>query len=185
MKELVRCRWAESDPYLRDYHDAEWGVVVKDSRALWEMLVLEGFQAGLSWLTILKKRAAFTKAFKGFDPKKVARFGPADVERLLEDEGIIRSRAKIEAAIGSAKIYLAMEKAGEGFSAFVWDLAGGKVIRGNGQVVAKSALSEMMSKALKKKGFKFVGPVIVQAWMQGVGILDDHALNCFRRTKRV
>jgi DNA-3-methyladenine glycosylase I len=181
MKELVRCRWAESDAFLRDYHDAEWGVVVKDSRALWEMLVLEGFQAGLSWLTILKKRAAFTQAFKGFDPKKVARFGPADVERLLKDEGIIRSRAKIEATIASAKIYLAMEKDGEDFSTFVWTLAGGQPIRGSGHPVAKSPLSEAISKALKKKGFKFVGPVITQAWMQAVGILDDHAPNCFRR----
>ncbi len=176
-----RCAWAEGDPLLGDYHDREWGVVVRDSRALWEMLVLEGFQAGLSWLTILRKRDAFRRAFAGFDPRKVARFGAADVARLLNDEGIIRSRAKIEATIGSARIFVAMEDAGEDFSDFVWNLAGGRTVQGKGPIQPKTPLSEAMSKAFKKRGFKFVGPVIVQSFLQAVGIVDDHAPGCFRR----
>src|SRR6204780_1420832 len=124
-----RCAWAESDPLLREYHDAEWGVPVRDSRALWELLMLEGFQAGLAWITVLRKRDAFRKAFKGFDPVKVARFREADVERLLNDLGIIRSRAKIEATIQGARIYLDMQKAGEDFATFLWDIVGSKPIR--------------------------------------------------------
>jgi DNA-3-methyladenine glycosylase I len=181
IKKVHRCSWAESDPLLREYHDTEWGVPEYDSRALWEKLMLDGFQAGLSWSIILKKRDAFRKAFKNFDPKKVARFGEADVARLLEDAGIVRSRAKIEATIGGARAYLAMKEADEDFSAFVWGMAGGKPIQNSGEVLAKSPLSEEISKALKKKGFKFVGPVIVYAWMQAVGIVNDHAAGCFRR----
>jgi DNA-3-methyladenine glycosylase I len=181
MKKVHRCSWAESDPLLRDYHDTEWGVPEYDSRALWEKLMLDGFQAGLSWSIILRKRDAFRKAFKNFNPEKVARFGEADVARLLEDAGIVRSRAKIEATIGGARAYLAMQKAGEDFSAFVWNMAGGKPIHNRGEVLTKSPLSEEISKALKKRGFKFVGPVIVYAWMQAVGIVNDHASGCFRR----
>ena len=181
IRKVNRCSWAESDPLLREYHDTEWGVPEYDSRALWEKLMLDGFQAGLSWSIILKKRDAFRKAFKNFDPKKVARFGEADVARLLEDAGIVRSRAKIEATIGGARAYLAMKEADEDFSAFVWGMAGGKPIQNSGEVLAKSPLSEEISKALKKKGFKFVGPVIVYAWMQAVGIVNDHAAGCFRR----
>ena len=181
IKKVHRCSWAESDPLLREYHDTEWGVPEYDSRALWEKLMLDGFQAGLSWSIILKKRDAFRKAFKNFDPKKVARFGEADVARLLEDAGIVRSRAKIEATIGGARAYLAMKEADEDFSAFVWGMAGGKPIQNSGEVLAKSPLSEEISKALKKRGFKFVGPVIVYAWMQAVGIVNDHAAGCFRR----
>jgi DNA-3-methyladenine glycosylase I len=176
-----RCAWAESDPLYREYHDDEWGVPQYDSRALWEMLMLEGFQAGLSWITILRKRDAFRKAFKQFDPRKVARFGERDVSRLLEDSGIIRSRAKIEATVGGARAYLAMQTSGEDFSAFVWKMAGGKPIQNRGPVPASTPLSEALSKALKKRGFKFVGPVIVYAWMQACGIVNDHALDCFRR----
>jgi DNA-3-methyladenine glycosylase I len=175
-----RCTWAGSDPLLRDYHDREWGVPERDSRALWEKLMLDGFQAGLSWITILRKREAFRQAFQGFDPKIVAQFGEADVIRLLENPGIVRSRAKIMATIGNARAYLAMEAAGEDFSTFVWTMAGGTPIRNSGDVPAKTPLSEEISAALKKRGFKFVGPVIVYAWMQATGIVDDHVACCFR-----
>jgi len=182
-----RCPWAEGDPLLGPYHDEEWGVPERDSRALWEKLMLDGFQAGLSWLTILRKRDAFREAFEGFEPKVVARFGEADVERLLVNPGIIRSRSKIEATIGNARAYLAMAAAGEDFSKFIWTMAGGAPIRnawqGAGDVPAKTPLSEEISKALKKRGFKFVGPVIVYAWMQATGIVDDHVAGCFRRAK--
>ncbi len=184
MKEIVRCRWAESDPLMRAYHDGEWGVPEYDSRALWEKLMLDGFQAGLSWLTILRKRDGFREAFYDFDPKKVARMAEKDVKRLLENPGIIRSRAKIEATINGAKIFLKMQDEGEDFSKFVWGMAGGKpIVNRTGSVPAKTPLSEEMSKALKKKGFKFVGPVIVYAWLQATGVVDDHAPTCFRRKK--
>jgi DNA-3-methyladenine glycosylase I len=176
-----RCSWAGNDPVYIAYHDNEWGVPQYDSRALWEMLMLEGFQAGLSWITILRKRDAFRKAFGNFDPRKVARFTEADIARLLQDPGIIRSRAKIEATINGTRVYLAMQKAGEDFSKFCWNFAGGKPIRTNGPVLAKTPLSEEISRELKKRGFKFVGPTIVYAWMQAVGMVDDHAPNCFRR----
>ena len=181
MTSIQRCAWAANDALLRAYHDEEWGVPEYDSRALWEKLMLDGFQAGLSWAIILRKRDAFRRAFKNFDPKAVARFKERDVARLLEDPGIVRSRAKIEATIGGARAYLAMRDAGEDFSGFVWNLAGGKPIQNSGDVPAKTPLSEEISKALKKRGFKFVGPVIVYAWMQAVGIVNDHAAGCFRR----
>jgi len=184
MKTLQRCHWAQVDPLLQTYHDTEWGVPQYDSRALWEMLMLEGFQAGLSWSVILKKRPAFRRAFRNFSPQKVARFGAADVARLMQDAGIVRSRAKIEATIAGARAYLAMRKAGEDFSRFVWGLAGGKPRRPRGARLTRSTLSEQISKALKRRGFKFVGPVIVYAWMQAVGILDDHAPGCFRARSR-
>lgn len=180
-KAIVRCAWAESDPLLRAYHDEEWSVPEHDSRALWELLMLEAFQAGLSWLIILRKRDAFRKAFKNFKPEVVARFGEADIVRLLQDAGIVRSRAKIEATIGGARAYLAMANAGEDFSAFLWSMAGNKPIQNRGPVPAKTTLSEEISAALKKRGFKFVGPTIVYAWMQAAGIVNDHAPGCFRR----
>jgi DNA-3-methyladenine glycosylase I len=179
--EVKRCSWAENDPLYSAYHDEEWGVPEYDSRTLWELLMLEGFQAGLAWIIILRKRDAFRKAFKNFDPQKVARFGEADIARLLEDAGIVRSRAKIEATINGARIYLAMEKAGENFSDWVWDLCGGKPIQNSGPLPPSSPLAEEISKALKKRGFKFVGPVIVYAWMQAAGMVNDHASDCFRR----
>jgi DNA-3-methyladenine glycosylase I len=164
------------------YHDTEWGRPQRDSRALWEMLMLEGFQAGLSWRTILLRRDGFRAAFSNFDPVAVAAFGPAEVERLMADTGIIRARAKIEATIGGARAFLAMRERGEDLADFVWGMAGGEPIRGDGVTLpAQSPLSVAMSKALKARGFKFVGPVIVYAWMQAVGIVDDHARNCFRR----
>ena len=182
---LRRCSWAESDPLLQRYHDEEWGVPERDSRALWEKLVLDGFQAGLSWLTILRKREAFREAFDGFDPARVARYGPSEVERLLTNPGIIRSRAKIVATVGNARAYLTMQGAGEDFSTFVWTRAGGRPIRTAGtRWPAKTPLSEEISQALKRRGFKFVGPVIVHAWMQATGIVDDHAAGCFRRARR-
>jgi DNA-3-methyladenine glycosylase I len=166
---------------MREYHDTEWGVPNYDSRALWEMLVLEGFQAGLSWAIILRKREAFRKAFRNFDPKTVARFDEAKIAKLLEDPGIVRSRAKIEAAIGAARIYLQMQKSGEDFSPFVWNFVGGQPIVNSGPMPTETPLSQSLSKELKRRGFKFVGPVIVYSWMQAVGIVDDHSPNCFRR----
>src|SRR6202789_1293410 len=157
MSEPAPCALAENDPLLRAYHDSEWGVPQYDSRALWENLMLDGFQAGLSWVIILRKRGGFRKAFKSFDPEKVARFGEGDITRLLGDAGIVRSRAKIEATIGGARAWLAMRDAGEDFSAFVWNMAGGKPIQNSGAVPARSPLSEKMSVALKQRGFKFVG----------------------------
>ncbi len=186
MPELKRCAWADSDPLLRDYHDKEWGVPQHDSRALWEMLMLEGFQAGLSWLTILRKREAFREAFHNFDPEAVAKFKAKDVARLLDNPGIIRSRAKIEATINGARIFLAMQKSGEDFAQTWWSTAGGKpILNTSGEVLAKTPLSEAISADLKKRGFKFVGPVIVYAWMQAVGIANDHAKDCFRRARSV
>jgi DNA-3-methyladenine glycosylase I len=163
------------------YHDTEWGVPEFDSRTLWETLMLEGFQAGLAWIVILRKRDAFRKAFKNFDPVKVARFTDVDIERLLADPGIVRSRAKIEATINGARIYLAMKSAGEDFSAYAWNFVGGQPIQNSGPVVANSPLSVEISKDLKQRGFKFVGPTIVYAWMQAVGMVNDHAPQCFRR----
>ncbi len=180
-KAKSRCAWAENDPLMREYHDTEWGVPVRDSRALWELLMLEGFQAGLAWIIVLRKRDAFRKAFKGFDPVKVARFTEADIERLLADPGIIRSRAKIEATIQAARIYLEMQRAGEDFSLFLWNFVGGEPILNRGPLPAQSPQSIEMSKQLKKRGFKFVGPVIVYAFMQAAGMVNDHSPTCFRR----
>jgi DNA-3-methyladenine glycosylase I len=180
-KSLIRCSWAGSDPLYCKYHDEEWGVPNYDSRALWEMLMLEGFQAGLAWIIILRKRETFRKAFKNFDPQKVARFDEEDIQRLLADPGIVRARAKIEATIAGAQIYLDMQKAGDDFSKFAWSFVDGKPIQNTGPVPAQTPPSEQISKALKKRGFKFVGPTITYAWMQAVGMVNDHAPDCFRR----
>jgi DNA-3-methyladenine glycosylase I len=180
-KTKSRCAWAESDPLLCDYHDNEWGIPVRDSRELWELLMLEGFQAGLAWITVLRKRDEFRKAFKGFDPVKVARFREADIERLLNNPGIIRSRAKIQATIDGARIYVEMQKTGDDFATFLWGIVGGKPVRNAGPVPAETPLSVEMSKQLKKRGFKFVGPVIVYAFMQAAGMVNDHSSTCFRR----
>jgi DNA-3-methyladenine glycosylase I len=183
--ERHRCAWAQNGPLMRAYHDEEWGVPTHDSRALWELLMLEGFQAGLAWITVLRKRDSFRAAFKGFQPGIVARFGERDIQRLLKDPGIIRSRAKIEATIAGAKIFEEMNRNGEDFATWVWKLAGGKPIRNTtGQVPAKTPLSEEISAALKKRGFKFVGPVIVYAWMQAAGIVNDHDPRCFRAKRQ-
>jgi DNA-3-methyladenine glycosylase I len=181
MKLQQRCSWANGSALYQDYHDQEWGVPIRDSRELWELLMLEGFQAGLAWIIVLKKRDALRTAFRQFDPQKVARFNRRDIDRLLKNEGIIRSRAKIEATIAGARIFLQMRAAGEDFATWVWNLAGGKPYQRTGAVPAQTPLSVEISKALKKKGFKFVGPVIVYAWMQAAGIVNDHAPQCFRR----
>jgi len=177
-----RCAWAGADPSMQAYHDTEWGVPERDPRALWEKLVLDGFQAGLAWITILRKRETMRAAFDGFDPARIARYGEADVARLLADPGIIRSRAKVDAAIASARLYCAMTERGEDFAAYAWSFTGGDPLRGDGlSLPAKTELSETVSKDLKRRGFKFVGPTIVYAWMQAVGMVNDHAADCFRR----
>ncbi len=165
------------------YHDTEWGKPLRDSRALWEMLMLEGFQAGLSWRTILNRREGFRAAFAGFDPAVVARFDANDAARLMADPRIIRARAKIEATIAGARVYVAMQQAGEDFASFAWGFVNGVPLRGDGAALpAATPLSETVSKALQARGFKFCGPVIVYAWMQAVGMVDDHAAGCFCRT---
>ncbi len=176
-----RCTWPGSDPLYLAYHDQEWGLPQSNARALWELLMLEGFQAGLSWITVLRKREAFRIAFKQFDPAKIARYNEADIEILMQNPGIIRARAKIEATIQGARIFLNMQESGINFAAFAWALAGGKPIQNTGSVSATTPLSETMSKELKQRGFKFVGPTIVYAWMQASGMVNDHAADCFRR----
>jgi DNA-3-methyladenine glycosylase I len=184
--EITRCGWRgmAGDPLYEAYHDTEWGVPEYDSRALWEKLVLDGFQAGLAWITILRKRDAFRAAFDNFDPDKVAAYGEADRARLMADAGIVRSNAKIDAAIQSARIFVAMRDAGEDFSEFCWAFTGGKPLQNGfseiGQVPAQTELAVEVAKALKARGFKFVGPVIVYAWMQAVGMVNDHMTCCFR-----
>jgi DNA-3-methyladenine glycosylase I len=177
----LRCSWADNDPLLRDYHDSEWGVPCYDSRMLWELLMLEGFQAGLAWITVLRKRDAFRKAFRQFNPAKVAMFSETDIKKLLENPGIIRSRAKIEATIKGAQIFVEMKSTGEDFSSFLWSFADGKPIQTEGSIQAQTPLAVEMSKELRKRGFKFVGPVIVYAFMQAAGIVNDHSPDCFRR----
>ncbi len=179
-----RCQWPGQDPLYVTYHDEEWGVPEHDSKALWAKLVLDGFQAGLAWITILRKREAFRTALKGLDPEVVAKFTDADVERLLADPGIVRSRSKILATIGNAKGYLAMQDDGEDFSAFIWSFVGGAPIQNQRadwkSTPAATPESKALSEALKQRGFKFVGPVIVYAFMQAVGMVNDHAHTCFR-----
>ncbi|MBB3226168.1 DNA-3-methyladenine glycosylase I [Luteibacter sp. Sphag1AF] len=178
---VKRCAWCDTDDTMRAYHDEEWGVPEYDGRALWEKLILDGFQAGLSWRTILLRREGFRRAFKGFDPVKIAAFTAKDVERLMGDAGIIRSRSKIEATIGNARAYLAMQAAGQDFSKFCWSFVNGKPVQTRGPRPTQTEASVAMSKALKKLGFKFVGPVIVYAWMQATGLVNDHENTCFRR----
>ena len=180
-----RCAWAGTDPLMQAYHDAEWGVPERDSRVLWEKLMLDGFQAGLAWITILRKRAAFRAAFANFDPEQVARFTETDIARLLADANIVRSRAKIESTIGGARAFLAMRDSGEDFSTFAWSFVNHAPLIANGvSVPAQTPLSVDISKALKARGFKFVGPTIVYAWMQAVGMVNDHTEHCFRRRDR-
>ncbi|MCW1954988.1 MAG: DNA-3-methyladenine glycosylase I [Roseobacter sp.] len=183
---LTRCGWHGVDPFYVKYHDEEWGVPEYDSRALWEKLVLDGFQAGLSWITILRKRENFRQAFQGFDPEVLATWGEADVQRLLADEGIIRHRGKIEATITNARAYLEIE-ATEGFAAYCWSYVGGRPRENHwetlAQVPAQTELSQQFSKNLKKKGFKFCGPTIVYAWMQACGLVNDHLVGCHRHAE--
>ena len=176
-----RCGWAGKDALMQTYHDDEWGIPEFESRRLWETLMLEGFQAGLAWITVLRKREAFRKAFRNFDPEKVVKFGEGDILRLLGDPGIIRSRAKIAATIHGARIYLDMQERGTAFSDFAWGFVEGKPIQSKGPVPVSTPLAETISKELKRRGFKFVGPTIVYAWMQAVGLVNDHAPDCYRR----
>lgn len=180
MTVLTRCAWARSDPLMQHYHDTEWGVPVRDARELWETLMLEGFQAGLSWQVILRKREAFRAAFAGFDPQAVAAFGPQDVERLMGNAGIVRARAKIEATIRGAQIFLEMQARGENFADYCWSFTNGQTLVGDG-IATQTELSTLISTDLKRRGFKFVGPTIIHAWMQAVGMVDDHAPGCFMR----
>jgi DNA-3-methyladenine glycosylase I len=179
---IQRCSWAGDDAQMQAYHDTEWGVPQHDSRMLWEMLMLEGFQAGLAWIIVLRKRDEFRRAFAGFDPAKVAKFGARDIARLMNNPGIIRARAKIEATIRGAQIYCEMAGRGESFNDYCWSFTAGKVIKNDGKKFpATSPLSEKISKDMKARGFKFVGPTIVYAWMQAVGVVNDHSARCYRR----
>jgi DNA-3-methyladenine glycosylase I len=182
--EVTRCAWSVSDPRYIEYHDREWGTPVHDDRLLFEFLVLEGAQAGLSWLTILKKREGYRRAFADFDPVKVAAFGPSDVERLLADPGIVRNRLKIESAITNARALLEVQEARGSFAAYQWDFVGGRTIhnewRNLGEIPAKTPEAEKMSKDMKKRGFRFVGPTILYAHMQATGMVNDHTVDCFR-----
>ena len=181
-----RCPWCGTDPLYVAYHDAEWGRPEHDGRALWEMLCLEGFQAGLSWITILRKREAFRAAFDGFDPRRVARYDEADVKRLLGDPGIVRHRGKIEATIGNARAYLDIED-GQGFSEFIWSFVDGTPITNAPatmrDVPAETQTSRALSRALKKAGFKFCGPTTVYAFMQAAGLVNDHLTSCPRHAE--
>jgi len=180
---MERCGWVGADPLYEAYHDTEWGVPEHDSRALWEKLVLDGFQAGLSWLTILRKRDNFRTAFEGFDPRVIARWDEAEVARLLADPGIIRHRGKIEATIGNARAWQRIE-AEQGFDRYLWDRVNGVPIQNRwrtlAEVPAQTDLSAEISKDLKKRGFKFCGPTIVYAFMQAVGMVNDHVVSCPR-----
>lgn len=182
--DIQRCPWPGEDPLYIAYHDEEWGVPEYDDRALFEKLILDGFQAGLSWITILRKRESFREAFDGFEPEVIARYKPAKVEKLLQNPGIIRHRGKIEATIGNAKAYLAVMERGERFSDFLWDFTDGVPVQNKwkqlSQVPAETPMSIAMSKELKKRGFKFCGPTIVYAFAQAVGIVNDHLVTCHR-----
>ncbi|MCL4764798.1 MAG: DNA-3-methyladenine glycosylase I [Hyphomicrobiaceae bacterium] len=179
----MRCPWAGTDPLYARYHDEEWGVPKADSRALFEKLVLEGFQSGLSWITILKKRESFRRAFDGFDAERIARYGDADVARLMADPGIVRNRLKVEATIDNARAFLELAEV-QSFAAFLWGfLPDGPVVNrrdGQDKLPASTELSARISKALKKEGFRFVGPTTVYAFMQSVGMVNDHLTSCHR-----
>jgi DNA-3-methyladenine glycosylase I len=184
---VPRCAWAGDDPLMIAYHDREWGVPAHDDRRLFEMLILEGAQAGLSWRTILHKRAAYRRAFAGFDPRKVARFGAADVGRLLQDEGIVRNRLKIHAAIESARAFLEVQRERGSFDEFAWSFVGGKPLvtrpRSMAGIPARTPESDTFSQALRERGFRFVGSTITYAFMQACGLVDDHVRTCFRAKK--
>jgi DNA-3-methyladenine glycosylase I len=181
---LKRCPWGESDPLMAEYHDTEWGVPLHEESGLFEFIVLEGAQAGLSWSTILRKREAYREAFAGFDPEKIARFDKRKVESLLKNEGIIRNRLKVEGTVKNARAYLALREQGTTLDAFTWSFVKGKPRvnrwREIGQVPATTPESEALSKALKQAGFTFVGPTIVYAHMQATGMVNDHLVSCFR-----
>jgi len=182
--EPTRCDWAGTDPAMVAYHDTEWGVPVHDDPTHFEFLVLEGAQAGLSWATILKRRAGYAKAFAGFDAAKVARFTPARVEKLLQDPGIIRNRAKVEATVRNARAFLAVQEEFGSFDAYMWGFVGGRPIvhtwRRTAQLPAITPESEALSKDLRRRGFGFVGPTVCYAHLQATGLVNDHLVRCFR-----
>jgi DNA-3-methyladenine glycosylase I len=181
--EITRCRWAGADPVYVRYHDQEWGVPMTDDRAIFEKLVLEGFQSGLSWITILRKRENFRKAFDGFDAKRIARYGERDIARLMADEGIVRNRLKVEATIDNARALLKLQKR-MSLAAFIWGFLDGRPqINAHGSfksIPTETATSKAVSKALKAEGFRFVGPTTVYAFMQSAGMVNDHVVSCFR-----
>jgi DNA-3-methyladenine glycosylase I len=185
MDQKNRCAWAGAAELMVAYHDKEWGTPVHDDRTLFEFLILEGAQAGLSWQTVLKKREAYRKAFSGFDARKIARYGMKDMKRLLDNAGIIRNRLKIAAAIQNAKMFLTVQKEFGSFDAYIWQFVGGKPIdhsiKSMKDIPATTAESSAMSKDLKKRGFTFVGPTICYAFMQAVGMVNDHETRCFRK----
>jgi len=184
---LTRCPWPGDDPLYRDYHDREWGTPLRDDRALFELLVLEGFQAGLSWLTILRRRENFRRAFQGFDPHAVAAYGPDDFARLLADPGIIRNRLKVEASAQNARAFLAAQERHGGFARFLWGFVDNAPVQNAwermDQVPATTPLSDAVSRALKAQGFKFVGSTIVYALLQSIGMVNDHLTGCFRHAQ--
>ena len=181
---LYRCPWPMQDPLYVAYHDEEWGVPELDDRALFEKLLLDGFQAGLSWITILRKRENFRRAFDRFEPEKIARYTGAKLERLMQDQGIVRNRLKIEGAVHSARAYLEIMEQDGSFARHLWDYVGGKPkvnrFRSTKQIPAETALSRKISKELARRGFRFCGPTIVYAFMQAVGMVNDHLVSCYR-----
>jgi DNA-3-methyladenine glycosylase I len=186
-RELVRCGWCGADPLYVAYHDEEWGVPVRDDQKLFEFLILEGAQAGLSWITILRKREAYRKAFADFDAREVARFGARQVRKLLGDPGIVRNKLKIESAVDNARAFLRVQEEFGSFARYQWDFVGGKPIvhrrRGLKEVPPRTALSDAFSKDLKRRGFRFVGSTIVYAHLQAVGVVNDHLVGCFRHAQ--
>ena len=183
----TRCGWAGDDPLYINYHDTEWGVPLHEDRKLFEFLILEGAQAGLSWITILKKRTNYRKAFQNFDPRKVAEYDSARVKKLLSDPGIVRNKLKIEAAIQNAKAFLAVRKEFGTFDTYIWQFVNGATIRNAWKTLdaipSKTEESMRMSRDLKKRGFRFVGPTICYAFMQAVGMVNDHTVDCFRHNE--
>ena len=181
----TRCSWCGSDPLYIAYHDQEWGVPSRDDRHLFEMLTLEGAQAGLSWITVLRKREAYRKAFEGFDPARVAGFGPDRVEAILLDPGIVRNRLKVASTVGNARAFLEVQRQFGSFHAYLWSFVADQTVvnhwGSHGEVPALSPVAEALSKDLKRRGFKFVGATIIYAYMQAVGLVNDHVLGCWRR----
>jgi DNA-3-methyladenine glycosylase I len=186
-KQIVRCAWPGNELAIK-YHDEEWGTPLHDDQRLFEFLILEGAQAGLSWDTILRKRDAYREAFDNFDPHRVARYSPKKLEALLRNDGIVRNRLKISSTVSNAKAFLAVQKEFGSFDRYVWQFVGGRPKinhpRGNGDIPAKTVQSDAMSKDLRKRGFNFVGSTICYAFMQATGMVDDHLITCFRKTRR-
>jgi DNA-3-methyladenine glycosylase I len=186
-KKVVRCSWSEGDPLNLEYHDTEWGVPVRDDQRLFELLILEGAQAGLSWLTVLRKRPMYREAFDDFDPAKVARYDARRRARLLENPGIVRNRLKVESSVTNARAFLEVQAEHGSFANYLWQHVDGEPIDGRrramGEVPASTPLSDALSKDLKRRGFKFVGSTIIYAYLQAVGVVNDHLVSCFRHDR--